>query len=439
MANCCFRKKRKDPNQSVAIAKPSTGVNDPHISRGWKTSKPLHEITSSLSSHKGVNEAVFFYSGKKLKPLQEKNSHVSSNTHIAVTEYQNSLPRRTSNPLQDVLSNAQKEKLRQEERDDIYNVSNGRKQEDVLCSYKLNHFCYCVLKIATQKFCEKNIIGQGGFGDVYKGWIDKCTMNAAKPGTGTPIAVKKLRNEGSQGCDDWLNELNVLSRLNHPNVVKLLGFCCEDKHRIIVYEYMTKKSLERHLSKAGNGELNWSRRIKIALGSARGLEYLHTSAKPVIHRDIKSSNILLDNAFNAKLSDFGLAKFGSQGSDTPIVTRILGTQGYFAPEYVGTGRLTLKTDVYSFGVVLLEILSGSGAVKRYSNGKTGDLAKFAIPLLDNKEGVCRVIDKRLGRNQRIKEACEFAQIILQCLCLDPQCRPTMTEVVLALEKLEQKI
>ncbi|XP_031270988.1 probable serine/threonine-protein kinase PBL11 [Pistacia vera] len=234
-------------------------------------------------------------------------------------------------------------------------------------------------------------------------------------------------------CRFLQNELDFLSRLNHPNVVELIGYCSEGEDRMLVYEYMTEGNLEDHLLSENDSVLNWNQRIKIALGAARGLEYLHTHWTPIIHRDVKASNVLLDDDFKAKLSDFGLARFGPLGERSHISTRVLGTKGYFAPEYIATGRLTVKTDVYSFGVVLLEILLGKDAVKKYPNGLAGMWAK---PYLSNKQELCRVVDERLGKNIRMEEAQEFAQIILRCLSLEPKTRPTMTQVVAYLEQLE---
>ncbi|KAF2302404.1 hypothetical protein GH714_036201 [Hevea brasiliensis] len=232
--------------------------------------------------------------------------------------------------------------------------------------------------LVSPKDCAKNLIGQGGFGDVYKGYINLCTMDAAKPSDGgIAVAVKRLRSNRTQGHSEWENEMKFLSLLNHPNIVKLIGHCCEGEHRMLVYEYMTRGSLEAHLLRKNDTELNWKRRINIALGVARGLEYLHTRGKPVIHRDLKASNVLLGKDFNAKLSDFGLAKFGPQDDETHLITRVVGTRGYFAPEYFATGHLTLKTDVFSFGVVLLEILSGCEAIKKHSDGVATDLAQHS--------------------------------------------------------------
>ncbi|KAJ7943510.1 Protein kinase [Quillaja saponaria] len=306
----------------------------------------------------------------------------------------------------------------------------------VLQSCKLNCFCFSVLKAATQKFNTKNLVGQGGSGDVYKGYLTYCTMNAARPNGGFAIAVKKLRRQKAQSHEEWLNELIYLSKLSHPNIVKLIGYCCEGENRILVYEYVSRGCLETQLLKENNPELNWNRRIKIAVGAARALDYLHTYGRPVIHRDIKTSNVLLDADFNSKLSDFGLARDGPLGEHSHVSTRILGTRGYFAPEYIATGHLTLKADVYSFGVVLLEILSGSAAVKKYSDGVAGNLALWAEPYLSNKVELHQVIDKRLGKNIPMKECYKFADIIGRCLNSNPKSRPTMAEVVTDLEQLQ---
>ncbi|KAK4598436.1 hypothetical protein RGQ29_015766 [Quercus rubra] len=274
---------------------------------------------------------------------------------------------------------------------------------DFLHEYKLNCFCYSVLKAATQKFSCKNLLGQGGFGDVYMGYINHCPMTAARPGGGYAVAVKRLRKKGTQGDNEWLNELKFLARLNHPNVVKLIGYCSERVQRILVYEYMIGGSLEAHLLRDDNTELNWRRRINIALGAAKGLNFLHILGRPVIHRDVKASNVLLDAGFNPKLSNFGLAKYGPQGDQSHVSSRILGTKGYFASKYIGTGHLTLKTDVYSFGVVFLEIFSGNCAAKKYSNRLEGNLVQWAKPYLSNKLDIRSVIDKRIGENFQGKE------------------------------------
>ncbi|KAI5078552.1 hypothetical protein GOP47_0006223 [Adiantum capillus-veneris] len=234
----------------------------------------------------------------------------------------------------------------------------------------LKAFPFNVLKTATRNFRPDSVLGEGGFGCVFKGWIDEQGYTASRPGTGLVIAVKKLNLEGLQGHKEWLAEVHFLGQLYHANLVRLIGFCAEDDHRLLVYEFMQRGSLENHLFRRGNYNqaLTWAIRMKIAVGAAKGLAFLHEAERPVIYRDFKTSNILLDLHYNAKLSDFGLAKDGPTGDKTHVSTRVMGTYGYAAPEYVATGHLTARSDVYSFGVVLLEILTGRRAVDKTKPG-----------------------------------------------------------------------
>ncbi|XWS72268.1 hypothetical protein CRYUN_Cryun02cG0025500 [Craigia yunnanensis] len=224
-----------------------------------------------------------------------------------------------------------------------------------LAGSNLHVFTLGELKVITQSFSSANFLGEGGFGPVHKGFID----DKLRPGLkAQPVAVKLLDLEGLQGHREWLTEVIFLAQLRHPHLVKLIGYCCEEEHRLLVYEYMPRGSLENQLFRRYSVSLPWATRMKIALGAAKGLAYLHEAEKPVIYRDFKASNILLDSDYTAKLSDFGLAKDGPEGDDTHVSTRVMGTQGYAAPEYIMTGHLTAMSDVYSFGVVLLELLTG---------------------------------------------------------------------------------
>ncbi|KAK6159999.1 hypothetical protein DH2020_003380 [Rehmannia glutinosa] len=216
-----------------------------------------------------------------------------------------------------------------------------RSEAEILSRPNVKPFLFNELKNATRNFRPDSLLGEGGFGYVFKGWIDEHTLTAAKPGSGLVIAVKKLKPEGFQGHKEWLTEVNYLGQLRHPNLVKLIGYCSEGDNRLLVYEFMPKGSLENHLFRRGPQPLSWATRIKVAIGAARGLSFLHEAEEQVIYRDFKASNILLDGEFNAKLSDFGLAKAGPTGDRTTIDSSY-GHTRICAPEYVATGRLTAK-------------------------------------------------------------------------------------------------
>ncbi|KDO51933.1 hypothetical protein CISIN_1g015816mg [Citrus sinensis] len=229
------------------------------------------------------------------------------------------------------------------------------------------------LAAATKNFRSESLLGEGGFGRVYKGYLESINQD---------VAIKQLDRNGVQGNREFLVEVLMLSLLHHPNLVNLIGYCADGDQRLLVYEYMPLGSVEDHLHDLSPGKkpLDWNTRMKIAAGAARGLEYLHDKAKPpVIYRDLKCSNILLDRGYHPKLSDFGLAKLGPVGDNTHVSTRVMGTYGYCAPEYAKTGQLTLKSDVYSFGVVLLEILSGRKAVDTSKAAAEQSLVAWSEP------------------------------------------------------------
>ncbi|KAK7388955.1 hypothetical protein VNO78_23785 [Psophocarpus tetragonolobus] len=299
-----------------------------------------------------------------------------------------------------------------------------RSEGDILSSPHLKPFTLCELKKATRNFQPDRLIGEGGFGYIYKGCIND----------GMVIAVKKLKPEGFQGHKEWLSEVNYLGQLRHPNLVKLIGYCLEGDNRLLVYEYMPNRSLEDHMFRKGTQPLPWARRIKIAIGAARGLSFLHDSRQQIIYRDFKPSNILLDSEFNAKLSDFGLAKAGPTGDHSYVSTQVLGTHGYAAPEYIATGRLTSKCDVYSFGVVLLELLSGRYAIDNTKSGVEHNLVEWSRPYLGDRRKLFRIMDTKLEGQYPQRAAYTVAIIALQCIS-DAKTRPQMSEVLSALEHL----
>ncbi|XP_050237649.1 serine/threonine-protein kinase PBL34-like isoform X1 [Mercurialis annua] len=315
------------------------------------------------------------------------------------------------------------------------NSSTSKLEEELKIASRLRKFTFNDLKLATRNFRPESLLGEGGFGCVFKGWIEENGTAPVKPGTGLTVAVKTLNHDGLQGHKEWLAEVNYLGDLVHPNLVKLIGYCIEDDQRLLVYEFMPRGSLENHLFRRSL-PLPWSIRMKIALGAAKGLAFLHEEAeRPVIYRDFKTSNILLDADYNAKLSDFGLAKDGPEGDKTHVSTRVMGTYGYAAPEYVMTGHLTSRSDVYSFGVVLLEMLTGRRSMDKNRPIGEHNLVEWARPHLGERRRFYRLIDPRLEGHFSIKGAQKAAQLAAHCLSRDPKTRPLMSEVVEVLKPL----
>ncbi|KAM0899492.1 hypothetical protein ACQ4PT_021338 [Festuca glaucescens] len=293
-------------------------------------------------------------------------------------------------------------------------------------------FTYHELWEATGGFRVESMLGEGGFGPVYRGRLQD----------GRAVAVKQLDRNGVQGTREFLVEVLMLSMLHHNNLVTLVGYCADGAdHRMLVYDYMPHGSLEDHLldlppSAPG---LDWCTRMRIAQGAAKGLEYLHDASRrpgpPVIYRDFKASNILLDAGFNARLSDFGLAKVGPVGDRTHVSTRVMGTRGYCAPEYALTGKLTPMSDVYSFGVVLLEIITGRRVLDADRRPDEQNLVAWAMPRFKNKRRFKEMADPLLGDAYPIKGLYQALAIAAMCLQEDTTMRPAISDVVTALEYL----
>ncbi|KAK9084006.1 hypothetical protein Scep_030477 [Stephania cephalantha] len=313
--------------------------------------------------------------------------------------------------------------------------STTEKEGHILTSPKLRVCTFAELKSATMNFKPDTILGEGGFRTVYKGWVDDKTFAPSKIGVGLMIAVKKLNPDSLQGLEEWQYEINFLGTLSHPNLVSLVGYYCEDNEFLLVYEYMAKGSLENHLFQKGAEPLSWDTRLKIAIGVARGLAFLHTSEKQVIYRYFKASNILLDRDFNAKVLDFGLAKNGPVAS-SHVATRVMGTFGYAAPEYVATGHLYVKSDVYGFGVVLLEMLSVLRAVDPTRPSGQRNRVVWLKPSLGKLRKLKEIMDPKFGEEYPIKGAVLAAKLTLNCLGPDFRKCPSMREVVEALEQIQ---
>jgi serine/threonine protein kinase len=299
--------------------------------------------------------------------------------------------------------------------------------ESITASTTLLKFTYDEIKAATGGFNRDSIIGRGGFGNVYKGVLPD----------GTEVAVKRFKNCSAAGDAVFAHEVEVVASVRHVNLVSLRGYCIastqrEGHQRMIVCDLMHNGSLHDHLFGAGECLMAWPLRQRIAIGMARGLSYLHRDTQPaIIHRDIKASNILLDDDFEAKVADFGLAKFAPEGM-THVSTRVAGTMGYVAPEYALYGQLTEKSDVYSFGVVLLELLSGKKAFISLSEGQSFVLADWAWSLVRTGKTI-DVIQEGMAEPGPTKVMEKY--VLVAALCTHPQlhARPTMEQVVKILE------
>ncbi|PSR85154.1 Serine/threonine-protein kinase [Actinidia chinensis var. chinensis] len=290
-------------------------------------------------------------------------------------------------------------------------------------------FTFRELAAATKNFRPECLLGEGGFGHVYRGQLES---------TGQAVAVKQLDRNGLQGNREFLVEVLMLSLLHHPNLVNLIGYCADGDQRLLVYEFMPLGSLEDHLHDIppNKGPLDWDTRMKIAAGAAKGLEYLHDKANPpVIYRDLKSSNILLDEGYHPKLSDFGLAKLGPVGDKTHVSTRVMGTYGYCAPEYAMTGQLTLKSDVYSFGVVFLEIITGRKAIDNNRAAGENNLVAWARPLFKDRRKFPKMADPLLQGRYPIRGLYQALAVAAMCLQEQAATRPLIGDVVTALTYL----
>ncbi|KAK6947485.1 Serine-threonine/tyrosine-protein kinase, catalytic domain [Dillenia turbinata] len=286
------------------------------------------------------------------------------------------------------------------------------------------------LRTATNNFHRLLKIGEGGFGSVYKGSIQPAN------GQGDPIivAIKRLNKNGYQGHKQWHAEVQFLGVVNHPNLVKLLGYCSVDGERgiqrLLVYEFMPNKSLEDHLFGKALPSLPWKTRLQIMLGAAQGLAYLHEGLEvQVIYRDFKASNVLLDEDFKPKLSDFGLAREGPTGDRTHVSTAVVGTYGYAAPEYVESGRLNVKIDTWSFGVVLYEILTGRRSLDRNRPAEEQKLLDWVKKYPADGKRFGMIIDPPLRNQCPLDAARKIARLADSCLNKNPKDRPTMSQII----------
>ncbi|KAM7497722.1 hypothetical protein LguiA_022136 [Lonicera macranthoides] len=280
------------------------------------------------------------------------------------------------------------------------------------------------LQLATNRFSPENVLGEGGYGVVYKGIL----IN------GTEVAVKKLLNNLGQAEKEFRVEVEAIGHVRHKNLVRLLGYCVEGVHRMLVYEYVNNGNLEQwlHGGISEHATLTWEARMKVLLGTAKALAYLHEAIEPkVVHRDIKSSNILIDNEFNGKVSDFGLAKLLGSG-ESHITTRVMGTFGYVAPEYANTGLLNEKSDIYSFGVLLLEAVTGRDPVDYGRPANEVNLVEWLKMMVGNRRAE-EVMDPNLEPKPPTRALKRSLLVALRCVDPDSEKRPKMSQVVRMLE------
>lgn len=292
---------------------------------------------------------------------------------------------------------------------------------------QLKRFAWRELQLATDNFSEKNVLGQGGFGKVYKGVL----------ADGTKVAVKRLTDYESPGGDAaFQREVEMISVAVHRNLLRLIGFCTTPTERLLVYPYMQNLSVAYCLREVKPGEpvLGWTARKRIALGTARGLEYLHEHCNPkIIHRDVKAANVLLDEDFEAVVGDFGLAKLVDVRK-TDVTTQVRGTMGHIAPEYLSTGKSSEKTDVFGYGIMLLELVTGQRAIDFSRLEEEDDVLLLDhVKKLEREKRLDAIVDYNLNRSYDIQDVEMIIKVALLCTQGSPEDRPAMSEVVRMLE------
>ncbi|XP_049381870.1 probable serine/threonine-protein kinase PBL5 [Solanum stenotomum] len=374
------------------------------------------------------------------RPSSQQNSKAVSRTRTSCKEQASSIPGKlysdfcenkvkttTGNSPSHVSDdqNQKHEHIKDNEREEIFDDQYlyGVISEKSECSFCGNRrpkmrlhkdFSYKELEEATKGFSNENFLSEGGFGSVYKGYLKN----------GLRVAVKQHNDMSLQGDKEFKSEVEVLSKARHPNLVMLLGSCSEGSQKLLVYEYVCYGSLDKFLSGDIRMSLSWEKRLKIALGAARGLEYLHKHN--IIHRDIRPNNILITHDHESLLGDFGLAKAAYDESQHSSGNNVVGTFGYMAPEYAASGKFSTKTDVYAFGVVLLQLITG---LKNTDNClEDRSLVEWAIPLLEQKN-YPRLIDKSIVDSHDFHQLFWMVELAAKCLEKDPDKRNSMEWVV----------
>jgi serine/threonine protein kinase len=310
----------------------------------------------------------------------------------------------------------------------IYYIKRKNKFAEILedweHEYGPHRFKFKDIYSATNGFKEKGLLGVGGFGRVYKGVI---------PGSKLEVAVKRVSHESRQGMREFVSEIVSIGRLRHRNLVPLLGYCRRQGELLLVYDYMSKGSLDNYLYNQPKVTLNWYQRFKIVKGVASGLFYLHEEwEQVVIHRDIKASNVLLDAELNGRLGDFGLARLYDHGAD-PHTTHLVGTVGYLAPEHTRTGKATKFSDVFAFGAFLLEVVCGKRPIEHVGENETVILVDSVFERWKSGE-ILEAMDENLGSDYVSEEVELVLKLGLLCSHSEPMARPSMRQVVQYLER-----
>ncbi|KAL8499797.1 hypothetical protein ACS0TY_019685 [Phlomoides rotata] len=283
------------------------------------------------------------------------------------------------------------------------------------------------LEIATDRYNENRILGQGGQGTVYKGMLPD----------GRIVAVKKSKEVDEAEIEVFINEVVIMSQINHRNIVKLLGCCLETEVPLLVYEFVPNGTLFQHIHEQNDEvfPLSWKMRLRIATEIAEALSYLHYAASvPIYHRDIKSTNILLDEKYRAKVSDFGTSR-SIAIDQTHLTTKVLGTFGYLDPEYFQTGHFTEKSDVYSFGVVMVELLTGEKAISAVREEAGRSLATHFLNAMEE-NNLCNILDPDVVKEGGTKDITAVARLAMRCLNLNGKKRPTIKDVATELEGVQ---
>ncbi|PKA59612.1 putative receptor-like protein kinase [Apostasia shenzhenica] len=291
---------------------------------------------------------------------------------------------------------------------------------------ELRKFQFDEIEKATNAFSEERLIGSGAFGNVYRGVFD---------GEKTAVAIKRAHSDSYQSAEEFRNEVELLSRVKHRNLVGLVGYCAEAGQRILVYEYVPHGSLSEYILGKGRRPLTWQQRVNIAMGAAKGIAHLHELEPSIIHRDVKPSNILIDNEFEGKVSDFGLVKLGPDGDKSHVSTQVKGTPGYMDPAYCSSLHLTPSSDVFSFGVILLQLVSACPVLDHLRHKSHYHISDWAKPSIE-KGRVEEILDPNLqitGCNMKVM--LKMANVGILCTAWEPKDRPSMSHVVRELEAL----